>query len=58
MAAVGAHTLVLILWRGAADEDRVIGMGLDMLFEILGPLEGLATEVTFVRLQRNMDTDV
>jgi len=33
-------------------------MGLDVLLEILGPLERLATEVALVRLQRDVDTDV
>lgn len=33
-------------------------MRLDMLLQILGPLEGLAAEVTFVRLQGHMDADV
>jgi hypothetical protein len=29
-----------------------------MLFQILRPLEGLSTEFTFVRLQRNVHPDV
>ena len=33
-------------------------MGFYMLFEILGPLEGFPTKVTFMRLQGHMDTDV
>jgi hypothetical protein len=33
-------------------------MSLDMLLEILRALEGLATEVTLVRLQRHVYTDV
>lgn len=37
---------------------RVVGMGLDVLLQILGPLEGLATEITLVRLQGHMDPDV
>jgi len=57
-AVSGAHALVLVVGPGAAHEDRVIGMSLDVLLEILRTLEGLATEVTFVRLQRDMDTDV
>ena len=59
MTAVGgAHALVLIVGTGPAHEDRVVGMGFDVLLQILRTLEGLATEVTFVRLQRDMDTDV
>ena len=38
--------------------DRVIGVSLDMLLQVLGTLEALATEVAFVRFQRDMDTDV
>lgn len=33
-------------------------MGLDMLLQILRPLEGLATEVTLVWLQGNMHANV
>lgn len=33
-------------------------MRLDVLLQILGTLERLATEVALVRLQRNVDTDV
>lgn len=33
-------------------------MGLDVLLQILGALKGLATEVTLVRLQGNMHTDM
>lgn len=33
-------------------------MGLDVLLEILWPLEGLAAEVTFVRLQRHVNANV
>lgn len=33
-------------------------MGLDMLLQILGSLEGLATEITLVRLERHMHSDV
>lgn len=33
-------------------------MGLDMLLQVLRPLEGLATEVTLVRLERHMDANV
>ncbi len=33
-------------------------MGLDMFLEILRTLEGLAAEVTFVRLQGDVDPDM
>lgn len=42
----------------AAKENRVIGVCLDMLFQILGTLECLATEVTSMRLQGHMDANV
>jgi hypothetical protein len=34
------------------------GAYLDVLLQILGSLERLAAELTLVRLQRNVDTDV
>lgn len=37
---------------------RVVGMGLDVLLQILGPLECLATEVALVWLQGDMHTDM
>jgi hypothetical protein len=46
----------MLLW--GSKKNRVVGVSLDMLLEILGALEGLATEVTFVRLQRHVDSDV
>jgi hypothetical protein len=36
----------------------VIGMGFDMLLQILGALESLAAEITLVRLERYMHPDV
>jgi hypothetical protein len=44
------HALVLILWSGTADKNRVVCMSLDMLLQILRPLERLAAKVTLVRL--------
>lgn len=43
---------------GGSQEDRVIGMCLDMFLQILRALERLSAEVTFVRLERDMDTNV
>ena len=37
---------------------RVIGVSLDMFLQILRPLEGLATKVASVWLQRYVNTDV
>jgi hypothetical protein len=54
LAAVGTATVGL--W--GAKQDRVVGVGLDVLFQILGALESLAAEVALVRLQGDMDTDV
>jgi hypothetical protein len=48
-------TLRILGW---ANKYRVIGMGLDMLLQVLRTLERLAAELTLVRLERNMDTDV
>lgn len=39
-------------------KNGVVSMCLDMLLEILGPLERLAAELTFVRLERDMHADV
>jgi hypothetical protein len=44
--------------RSRACEDRVIGMCLDVLLEILGTLEGLAAELALVRLEGYMNTDM
>ena len=41
-----------------AKQNGVIGMGLDVLLEILGSFECLAAEVALVRLQRYVNTDV
>lgn len=49
--------LALVLF-GGAEKNRIIGMGLDMLLQILGALESLSAEVAFVRLERHMDPDV
>ena len=39
-------------------ENRVVSVSLDVLLQVLRTLEGLATEVTTMRLQRDMNTDV
>ena len=44
------------LW--GAEQNGVIGMSFDVLFEILGSLESFAAKVTFVWLERDMDADV
>jgi len=49
-------TLMLIIWR--SKKNRVVGVSLDVLLQILRSLECLSTEVTLVRLQGNMDSDV
>lgn len=43
---------------GRAKEYRVIGMSLDVLLQILGSLEGLATEVALMRLEGDVDANV
>lgn len=63
----GEHTLVvllvesvvsaLLLIHGAirrAHEDGVIGMGLDVLLQVLWSLERLAAEIALVRLEWDM----
>lgn len=44
--------------RRTSNEHRVVGVGLDMLLQILRPLERLAAKLAFVRLQGHMNTDV
>ena len=41
-----------------AKQNGVIGMGLNVLLEILGPFECFAAEVALVRLQRYVNTNV
>jgi len=53
-----AHARVVVLRRGTADKDRVVGMGLDVLLQILGTLERLSAKLALVRLERHMDADV
>lgn len=55
--SVARPARVSMLFRGT-EKDRVIGMGLHVLLEILRALERFATEVTFVRLQGDVDTNV
>lgn len=49
----------MLVLRGSYSEcgDRS-GTYLDVLLQILGPLKGLSAEIAFVRLQRNVDSDV
>jgi hypothetical protein len=39
-------------------QDAVVGVRLDVLLQVLGTLEGFATEVALVRLQGNVNSDV
>ena len=43
---------------GRAKQDRVIGVSLDVLLQILRALESLSTKVALVRLQWHVNTDV
>jgi hypothetical protein len=52
-----SRVLALVLLRGS-EKDRVVGVSLDVLLQVLRTLEGLPTEVAFVRLQWNVDSDV
>lgn len=58
MSAVGGGVHAVALVGGGSDENRVVGMRLDMLLEILRTLEGLAAEVALVGLQGHVDPDV
>jgi hypothetical protein len=52
------HHIRVLHTRFGGPNLGVVGMGLDMLLQILGALERLATEITLVRLERYMHTDV
>ena len=43
---------------GGSKENGVIGVGLNMLLQILGTLEGLSAEVALVWLERDVDSNV
>lgn len=46
----------MLIW--GPDQDRVVGVSLDVLLQVLWSLEALAAEVTLVWLQRDMDPDM
>lgn len=50
------HTWWVIL--AGPGKDRVVGMSLDVLLQVLRPLERLAAEFALVRLEGNVNTDV
>jgi len=67
MSKVTRPTLIVLLLKGiittlmrvhvgfrSAQKDGIIGVGLDMLFEILRAFEGLAAKVALVWLQGDM----
>ena len=58
LVVVAGRSVLTHVRVGRAKENRVVGMSLDVLLEILGSLEGLATEVALMRLQGNMDADM
>ena len=43
---------------GRSNEDRVVCMGLDMLLQVLGTLEGFSAEITLMGFQGNVHSDV
>lgn len=46
------------VWLRGTQKDGIISVGLDVLLEILRTFEGLATEVAFVWLQRNVNANM
>jgi hypothetical protein len=58
MAEAQAARANLVTIRTSVIKYRVISMRLDMLFEVLRPLERLAAKLTLVRLEGHMDADV
>lgn len=57
LGALGPIVEALVILTGTR-QDRVICMSLDVLLQVLRPLEAFAAHVTFVRLQRHMDPDM
>lgn len=51
------HATVLVL-GGPTHQNRVVGMSLNMLLEILRALEALSAEIALVRLEGNVNTDM
>lgn len=58
LVVVAGRSVLTHVRVGRAKKNRVIGVSLDVLLEILGSLESLATEVALMRLQRDVDADV
>lgn len=52
-----ARVLTSMLF-GGSKENRVVGVGLDVLLQVLRTLEGLSAEVAFVWLERDVYSDV
>jgi hypothetical protein len=46
------------VWFRRTQQDRIVGMSLDMLLQVLWTLESFSAEVTFVRLERHVDADM
>lgn len=56
MAVLIGPISVLLVRR--AHQDSIVGVGLDVLLQILWPFERLSTKLTSMRFQGHMDTDV
>lgn len=57
-SATTNHVLIPSIRLGRPGQHRIIGVGLDMLFEILRTLEGLAAEITLVWFKRDMHSNM
>jgi hypothetical protein len=53
-----AHAWIVVLRRRTAHKHRIIGMGLDVLLQILRALERLSAKLALVRLERHVDPNV
>lgn len=58
LISAAGTSMALAIGLGRAQKNGVVGVSLDMLLEILGSLESLATEVALMRLQWDMHPDV
>jgi hypothetical protein len=54
----GGARVAATVGLGRAKQHRVVGVSLDVLLEILRPLEGFAAEVALVRLQGDVHADM
>jgi hypothetical protein len=58
LGVLSEHHIRVFHTRFRGPDLGIVGMSLDMLLQVLGALERLATEITLMRLQWHMHSDV